>query len=156
MSEVEKICERLLNDAQKVEPDVATGCILCGTLSKFSDKFFEVDPPIVPRGDEGVVCWRTQLRDATGSIIVRVWNKACFSLFGITVDKMREDWGDGHECRECEDWGDGHECHERRADVMGMSVMSVEPTSPLSSISSLDSKSCATVLSTCGSTISRL
>ena len=30
---------------------------------------------------------------------------------------MREDWGDGHECRECEDWGDGHECHERRADI---------------------------------------
>ena len=51
MSEVERICERLLNDAQKGEPVVATECTLCGTLSKFSDKFFEDDPPIVPRGD---------------------------------------------------------------------------------------------------------
>ena len=116
MSEVVKICERLLNDAQKVEPDVATGCILCGTLSKFSDKFFEVDPPIVPRGDEGVVCWRTQLQDATGSIIVRVWNKArSHCLVSPSTRCVKNGVMDMSVV-------------SVKTGVMDMSVMSVEPT----------------------------
>ena len=105
-SEAEKICERLLTDAQNGTKVVATDCTLCGTLSKMSDKFFEDDPPIVPKGDREVVCWKTQLQDATGSTAVKVWNKASYSLFGITVDKMREYWGEGHECP------------ERRADIL--------------------------------------
>ena len=100
ISEVDKISKQLVSDAKKGEVVVATECTLCGTLSKISDKFFEDDPPIVLVGNKEVMCWKTQLQDATGSMTVTVWNKACFALFGVSVDKMREYWRAGHECRE--------------------------------------------------------
>ena len=100
ISEVEKISERMMNDAQRGERVVPTELTVCGLLSKISDKFFEADPPIVFTGNKELMCWKTQLQDATGSIAVKVWNKACFALFGVGVDRMREYWGEGHDCQE--------------------------------------------------------
>ena len=99
ISEVDKISKQLVSDAKKGEVVVATECTLCGTLSKISDKFFEDDPPIVLVGNKEVMCWKTQLQDATGSIAVKVWNNTCFALFGINADKMREYWEAGRECQ---------------------------------------------------------
>ena len=97
--EVKKISGRMMNDAQRGERVVPAEITVCGLLSKISDKFFEADPPIVSFGNKELMCWKTQVQDATGSIAVTVWNNTCSALFGINADKMREYWEAGRECQ---------------------------------------------------------
>ena len=43
------------------------------------------------------MCWQTTLRDSTGSVQVKVWDKACYHLFAVTVSGFRDLWEKGVE-----------------------------------------------------------
>ena len=68
-----------------------------GKLGSITDVFFVNDPPIIETAKGDVMCWKTTFEDDTGRIDVKVWGKACYELFHVTVDKMRELWEEGNE-----------------------------------------------------------
>ena len=43
------------------------------------------------------MCWQTALRDSTGSVQVKVWDKACYQLFAVTASGFRDLWEKGVE-----------------------------------------------------------
>ena len=43
------------------------------------------------------MCWNAVLSDDTGDMDVKVWDKACFSIFEMTATKVVEHWEDGVE-----------------------------------------------------------
>ena len=69
---------------------------ISGTLPQLTDEFFEEGPPTLS-GTKEVMCWKTQLHDQTGDLDVRIWDKPCYELFQITVEKLRSYWEDGNE-----------------------------------------------------------
>jgi len=44
-----------------------------------------------------IMCWQTKLRDSTGSVQVKVWDKACYQLFAMTASGFRDLWEKGVE-----------------------------------------------------------
>jgi hypothetical protein len=43
------------------------------------------------------MCWKTSIEDETGRIDVKIWDRACYELFHVTMDKMRDMWETGNE-----------------------------------------------------------
>ena len=38
------------------------------------------------------MCLRTSLQDVTGTIAVKIWDAACYELFGVIATGLRELW----------------------------------------------------------------
>ena len=43
------------------------------------------------------MCVKRTIEDETGKVDVKLWDKACYELFNVTVEKMRELWEEGNE-----------------------------------------------------------
>ena len=81
-----------------MHPQIApTWFSVAGTLSPLAPDFFDNDAPILDKGDADIMCWKSKLTDNTGSIVVKVWDKPCYDIFGVTADKLREMWESGVE-----------------------------------------------------------
>ena len=70
---------------------------LVGTLTPLTLTFFENDAPILQKGSQDIMCWKTILTDKTGEMDVKVWDKPCYDIFGVTVSKFRDFWEKGVE-----------------------------------------------------------
>ena len=60
--------------------------------------FFDMDPPIVQGRTGEIMCWTSQLTDASGCVDVRVWDNPCYEILGVTASKLRQMWETGVEC----------------------------------------------------------
>lgn len=67
------------------------------TLPKLDTSFFEQDPPLVGDDPKEKMCWKTKITDCTGEVAVKVWDKACHTIFKVTASKMRQIWESGSE-----------------------------------------------------------
>ena len=105
MSEGEVVqISRVKNMASSMEQSATDGdatstiaFFLKASFKPFDDNFFELDPPVVGEGDAQKICWNAVLTDETGDLNVKVWDKACFSIFQMTASKVVEIWEDGVE-----------------------------------------------------------
>jgi len=59
-------------------------------FTQFDDTFFESDPPLY--GNEGAekMGWKTSMVDASGTIVLKVWDEPCYTVWQITAAKFRE------------------------------------------------------------------
>ena len=69
--------------------------LLQGVLSPLTPAFFDADPPLVGPEEAEKMCLVTELADTTGSVSVKVWDKACRALFDFTAAQLRELWERG-------------------------------------------------------------
>ena len=63
----------------------------------FTNAFFEDDPPILETEKKMMMCLKTVVHDATGSVEVKIWDAACYDLFDVTASRLRELWEEGHD-----------------------------------------------------------
>jgi len=77
--------------------------VLVGKLSKFTQAFFDADPPLVGDAPKEKLCWQTELTDDTGVCAVKVWDKPCYDLFRLTASGLRVKWEEGHETESKQD-----------------------------------------------------
>ena len=103
VSEAQGVSDRLLNDVGNSAPTKETDFVLVGTLRALTSEFFELDPPIMDTSKGERMCWKSALEDSTGSLRVRVWDKACYELFQCTAVKLRELWDEGVENPDMQD-----------------------------------------------------
>ena len=103
VSEAQGVTDRLLNDVGTSAPTTETDFVLFGTLRALTSEFFELDPPIMDTSKGERMCWKSALEDSTGSLQVRVWDKACYELFQCTAVKLRELWDEGVENPDMQD-----------------------------------------------------
>ena len=68
-----------------------------GHLQKLSQELFDADVLIMEGNMKEIMCWQTKLRDSTGSVQVKVWDKACYQLFAMTASGFRDFWEKGVE-----------------------------------------------------------
>ena len=73
---------------------------MIGQLTPLTKKFFHDDAPLVQKEDQEIMCWKTTLTDETGHVRVKVWDKPCYEIFGVTASKLRELWEQGVEQNE--------------------------------------------------------
>ena len=81
-AEVVRLSEGLLTAAQQSRSTSEQEFVIVGYLGKFTAAFFDNDAPIVGDDAKEKICWRTSLADASGTLDVRVWDRAAFDLFG--------------------------------------------------------------------------
>jgi len=80
-------------DGNDVKEKIVT---VTGELLPFNDVFFTGQAPIV--GDDiERMCLRMDIKDATGTTAIKVWDKAAFQLLGMTAPRLREFWETGVE-----------------------------------------------------------
>ena len=66
-----------------------------GHLQKLSQELFDADVPIMEGSKKELICWQTTLLDSTGSVQVKVWDKACYHLFAVAASGFRALWEKG-------------------------------------------------------------
>ena len=93
---VQELKAGILQDPPTVLPP-AQEVTLVGHLQKLSQEFFDADVPIIEGNKKELMCWQTNLRDSTGSVQVKVWDKACYQLFAVTASGFRDLWEKGVE-----------------------------------------------------------
>ena len=96
-AEVMRLREGLLTAAEQTRSTSEQEFAIIWHLGKFTAAFFDDDAPIVGDGAKERICWRTSLTDASGTLEVRVWDRAAFELFGLTAPGLREKWEKGSE-----------------------------------------------------------
>ena len=69
--------------------------VLAGNLTTVDATFFVNDPPIVGEPPREKMCWSTNLEDDSGRIPIKIWDKGCYELFGMTCAKLRAVWEEG-------------------------------------------------------------
>ena len=85
--------EQEAQDGKEVTEKIVT---ITGTLLPFDEDFFTGQAPIF--GDEiEKMCLRMHIKDATGTAVIKVWDKASFQLLGMTAPRLRENWEAGVE-----------------------------------------------------------
>ena len=67
------------------------------TMLRSAEGAIRVDAPIVQKGDTEVMCWKTAIVDKSGTLRVKLWDKSCYDLFGVTCNRLRELWEQGVE-----------------------------------------------------------
>ena len=97
VAEIKNLGEQLLEDARSFRDRETSAFAVTGKFMTFTTDFFQQDPPILDTAKGPIMCWNTILEDDTGRLNVKVWDKACYELFHITVDKMQELWEEGNE-----------------------------------------------------------
>ena len=68
---------------------------IVGQISAFDADFFKNDPPMLDVKDKEVMCFAVALEDETGTMEVKVWDRACYDILGVTASKLRELWEEG-------------------------------------------------------------
>jgi len=91
---VQELKAAILNDPPMVLPP-AQEVTLEGHLPKLTPAFFDADVPIMEGNKKELMCWQTTLRDSTGSVQVKVWDKACYHLFAVAASGFRALWEKG-------------------------------------------------------------
>ena len=86
-----------LVDAQTGHEQTIWDFSLRGTISPFTEEFFNADAPLVDTAKGEVMCLQSQVCDDTGSMSVKFWDRACHELFGITASDLRKLWEEGVE-----------------------------------------------------------
>ena len=87
-----------MDSATKNGEDVAKQeFILHGKLLELTTTFFSEDPPLLDLRDGEVICWKTILKDETGELHVKVWDRPCNEIFRVTAAGMRFYWEEGVE-----------------------------------------------------------
>ena len=81
VSDVLQLTDSMLRDAENELATPTREFSLSGTLSELNATFFEQDVPILQVGEHEKMCWRTTLTDATGTIEVKIWDRACYQIF---------------------------------------------------------------------------
>ena len=76
---------------------------LVGSVQPLTKKFFDDDAPLLQKGDSQIMCWKSSIKDTTGSVSVKIWDKACYDLFGVTSNRLREMWEEGVDSPEEQD-----------------------------------------------------
>jgi len=94
VSDVKAWAENLL---QKAPTEDCKEFTLTGKFAPLTAKFFEEDPPIVGDDTKAKMCWRTTFQDESGCCDVKVWDKPCYNLFGLTASGLRAKWEEGLE-----------------------------------------------------------
>ena len=72
VSDAQKITQQQLRDAQASDTAPVTEFTIIGTLSRLTDDFFEEDPPLLTTDAKDIMCWKTNLHDATGQMQVKI------------------------------------------------------------------------------------
>ena len=74
---------------------------MSGELIPIHDSFFANDSPVVELKDSKErIRLASILTDDTGSIPIKLWDSACYTMFKTTATKMRELWETGGEKEE--------------------------------------------------------
>ena len=99
ISQAKRDMDQMLQDATRdANATIASKRFsLVGRLSPLTADFFTNDAPILEKGDANIMCWKSELQDSSGKLEVKVWDKACYEIFGVTADKLRELWETGVE-----------------------------------------------------------
>ena len=71
-----------------------------GKLAVLTDAFFNEDPPLTGDPDKEKMCFKTTITDCTGTLDVKLWDRAGMQLFGMTASKLRAVWESGVEVAE--------------------------------------------------------
>ena len=82
------------------ETPSATDFLLKGTFKAFEAGFFDDDPRTVDSYGTMRMCWKTRITDASGSVEVKLWDKACYTILGMTATRFQQCWQDGYEHEE--------------------------------------------------------
>ena len=77
------------DDAQLNKAVVARDFQLKGLLQKFDAKFFYNVVPVVGDGLAVNVCWQATVIDPTGSVAVKVWDKAFRTATSAMAGRLR-------------------------------------------------------------------
>ena len=59
--------------------------------------FFDEDVPITETTKGDIMCYKTEITDKSGNVAVKLWNDACYSLFGVTSSRLQQLWEEGVE-----------------------------------------------------------
>ena len=97
VSQAQQEAAKLLTSARQSETCAPVLFSVTGSVVELTEKFFDDDAPIVQKGDTEVMCWKTSIVDQTGTITVKLWDKSCYDLFGVTSNRLRELWEQGVE-----------------------------------------------------------
>ena len=97
---------QVLDMATAMEHSASTGqtpsttdFVLKGTFKAFEATFFDNDPPTVDSNGTLKMCWKTYITDASGTVEVNLWDKACFSIFEMTATRFQQCWEEGYESK---------------------------------------------------------
>ena len=75
-------------------------------VKPLTTEFLDEDVPITETAKGAIMCYKTEITDKSGNVGVKLWNDACYSLFGVTSSRLQQLWEEGVE----------HE--DRRANVL--------------------------------------
>lgn len=73
---------------------------IIGKLPALTPQWFEQDPPLVGDPARELMCWVTTFTDTSGSVEVKVWDKACRVFFDVAGTELRSMWEKGVESSE--------------------------------------------------------
>ena len=97
ISEVKAMMQKIDSATVDATLQCVKSFIVRAQIGKFGDDFFEEDPPIKDSRERDIMCFSTSLEDNTGRVNVKLWDRACSDILGITASKLREYWEQGVE-----------------------------------------------------------
>ena len=95
-NELKQHMNSLQSAAEAGKPGVEREFVLQGKLENFTKTLFQGDPPLVGEEVEKML-WKCGFEDSSGTVTVRLWDRACGELLKITSQKFREIWDSGVE-----------------------------------------------------------
>jgi hypothetical protein len=97
IAQVMDVMSTMENDANELVRDIC----MRGSLTQLTNSFFDGDAPIiqVSEGKEKM-CLTAEVGDATGNVIVKLWDFACYDIFHVTAPKLKDFWEKGVEDEE--------------------------------------------------------
>jgi len=97
VAEIARRSQVVVDDAKRREDNSVIEFNSIARFAEIDETFFDADPPVLGEGAQAKMSWKTRISDPTGDTQVKVWDKACFTLFQITAAKMRTLWETGVE-----------------------------------------------------------
>ena len=95
IEDVKKMQEQAVNDFQQSSSKDNTNFSMVCKIAAFDTSFFTKDLPVVDVKEKEVMCISTSVQDQTGTLTVKLWDRACYELFKVTASELRELWEQG-------------------------------------------------------------
>ena len=95
VADVQSASERLIRTAKQTGSAEDMNFHLIGKFSALSPQWFKKDPPLVGDPSREIMCWVTSFADTSGSLEVKVWDKACRQYFEVSGADLRGLWENG-------------------------------------------------------------
>ncbi|CAK0852046.1 unnamed protein product [Prorocentrum cordatum] len=82
--------EKLAASAGETQGPGPLSFTVVGRVAALTSDFFEDDVPILQKSDAEIMCYKASIADATGRLPVKIWDKPCHDIFGVTANCQQQ------------------------------------------------------------------